>query len=492
MNIKLITVLSIAIAGFAALTTSYAAAKTTKPNIVFILADDLGWADVAYNGHPFNETPNIDKLIQAGMKFDRAYAGGPNCLPMRSCLISGMYTPRTQIWNPGGKSKGENKFMKFDVPSKGKKSRTIPSKIAMEPSVTSIAEVLKTAGYTTARFGKWHVGKDTQGFDISDPNGKGGKIGRKFYGNINVAEWLTDASVKFIEDNKEGPFFLYLSHWDVHAPIRARKDVVDKFQRKFDGQKEWTHDWNVPFAAMLEAADVSVGRVRAKLKELGLEENTLFIFSSDNGGPAGITISAPLKGAKGAFFEGGVRVPTAMVWPAVIKPKTVCDTPITSVDFMPTFAEMAGAKLPQNQPVDGKSFTGLLKGEDILKDRSIFWHFPLYLLGVDHGRVVPVFGTNELYWRATPSSMIMNGDWKLIHFFEDNSIQLYNVKKDIGEKYELSKSNPEMAKKLFEELKTWQKETKAVIPTVLNKSFDSSGDKSQKASKPKRKPNPKS
>tara|TARA_B110000879_G_scaffold157059_1_gene202855 strand:- start:467 stop:928 length:462 start_codon:yes stop_codon:yes gene_type:complete len=153
---------------------------------------------------------------------------------------------------------------------------------------------------------------------------------------------------------------------------------------------------------------------------------------------------------------------------------------------------MAGAKLPQNQPVDGKSFTGLLKGEDILKDRSIFWHFPLYLLGVDHGRVVPVFGTNELYWRATPSSMIMNGDWKLIHFFEDNSIQLYNVKKDIGEKYELSKSNPEMAKKLFEELKTWQKETKAVIPTVLNKSFDSSGDKSQKASKPKRKPNPKS
>jgi arylsulfatase A-like enzyme len=150
------------------------------------------------------------------------------------------------------------------------------------------------------------------------------------------------------------------------------------------------------------------------------------------------------------------------------------------VDFMPTFAEMAGAKLPQNQPVDGKSFTGLLKGENILKDRSIFWHFPLYLLGVEHGRVVPVFGTHELYWRATPSSMIMNGDWKLIHFFEDNSIQLYNVKEDIGEKNELSKSNPEMAKKLFEELKTWQKDTKAVIPAVLNESFDSSGGKSKK------------
>ena len=479
-------ILSIVMAGLASLATAIAAPDRAKPNIVFILADDLGWADVAYNGHPFNETPHIDKLTQEGMRFDRAYAGGPNCLPMRSCLISGMYTPRTQIWNPGGKSKGENNFMKFDVPSRGKKSTTIPSKIVLEPSVTSIAEVLKRAGYTTARFGKWHVGPDTQGFDISDPNGKGGKLGRKFYGNIDVAEWLTDASVKFIEDKQDAPFFLYLSHWDVHAPIRARKEVVQKFQKKFDGQKEWTHDWNVTFAAMIEAADVSVGRVRAKLKELGLEENTLFVFSSDNGGPAGITISDPLKGAKGALFEGGVRVPTAMVWPAVIKPGTVCDTPITSVDFMPTFAEMAGAKLPQNQPVDGKSFTGLLKGKEILEDRSIFWHFPLYLQGVDHGRVVPVFGTKDLYWRATPSSMIVKGDWKLIHFFEDDSIQLYNVKEDIGEKNDLSKSNPEMAKQLFEDLKTWQKETKAVIPTVLNESFDSSGDKIRKSSEPAR------
>ncbi|MFK7910500.1 MAG: sulfatase [Akkermansiaceae bacterium] len=441
----------------------------TKPDIVFIMADDLAWADVGFNNTKFYETPNIDKLCKSGMKYNRAYSGGPNCLPTRACLISGMYTPRTGIWTPGGKSKGKKAWMKLDVPVRGDSKPTTNTKL--EPSVTSIAEVLKSAGYTTARFGKWHVGPDTQGFDISDQNGKGDTSGKNYYGNIDVHEWLTDASCKFIKDNKDKPFFLYLCHWDVHTPIRARKNVVAKYDKKLKS-KEWDRQWSTTYAAMIEAVDKSVGRVTATLKEHGLEKNTLVIFTSDNGGHA-ITSNKPLKGQKGAFYEGGVRVPTCMAWPGVIAPGTENNTPITSVDFMPTFAELAVATLPTTQPVDGTSIVPLLKGKSI-PERSIFWHYPLYLHAYNiEGQVHPVAGTHKPYWRAVPSSMICRGSWKLMHLFEDNSIRLYNVEEDIGESKDLSKKHPDKAAALFTELKKWQADTKAFIPTKQNPKFDS-------------------
>jgi len=463
-----------------------AAEKTTnnkKPNIVFILADDLSWSDPAYNGNEFYQTPNIDKLATAGIKFNRGYAGGPNCLPMRACLISGMYTPRTKIWTPGGRSKGNTKYMKLDVKRAGSNG-SIPSLTTLDGSVISIAETVKKAGYTTARFGKWHVGPDTQGFDISDSNGKGGPPTKNYYGNVDVAEWLTDASVKFIKDHKKKPFFLYLSHWDVHTPIRARKNIVDKYNKKLKSKK-WSRPWNTTYAAMIEAVDTSVKRVRESLKENGLEDNTLFIFSSDNGGHAGATTNKPLKAAKGALYEGGVRVPMLMVWPDVIKAGRLSDTPITSVDFLPTFAELSGAPLPSSQPVDGQSFAGIFRGEDILKDRSIFWHYPLYLQGQGEGIVLPIHGTNKNYWRGVPSSMIVKGDWKLIHFFEDNSTELYNLKEDIGEQKDLSKINPDKTKELFSELQQWQKDTKADIPRALNESFDANAKSKSRRKKKK-------
>ena len=457
-----------------------------KPNIVFILADDLGWKDVGFNETEFYETPNLDRICATGMKFNRTYSGGPNCLPTRACLISGMYTPRTEIWTPGGASKGNTNFMKLKVPARGadKSWNTIPSKQELLPSVTSIAEVLKTAGYKIARYGKWHVGKDTQGFDISDPSGKGAPIGKKFYGNIDVHEWLTDASVKFIEENKDKPFFLYLAHWDVHTPIRARKDLVKKYDEKLSS-KEWGRKWNTTYAAMIHAVDLSVKRVHAKLEELGLAENTLFIFSSDNGGHGGVTTNAPLLGAKGAFSEGGVKVPTFMTWPKAVKAGSECDTPITSVDFMPTFAEMASATLPTSQPVDGKSILSLLKGEELAK-RSIFWHYPLYLSGHEISKVVPVFGTQQNYWRAVPSTMVVKGEWKLVHYFEDNSYKLYNVVKDISETEEVSSKFPEVVQELKAELLAWQQETKAVIPSTVNESFDPKAT-SEKGKKKKKK-----
>jgi arylsulfatase A-like enzyme len=458
-------------------------AKAEKPNIVFIMADDLGWSDVGFNGTKFYETPNLDRICKAGMKFNRAYSGGPNCLPTRACLISGMYTPRTQIWTPGGRSKGNSSFMKLLVPGAGKNAQAFPSKLELEPSVTSIAEVLKKAGYTTARFGKWHVGKDTQGFDISDPSGKGAEIGKKFYGNIDVHEWLTDASCKFIENNKDKPFFLYLAHWDVHTPIRAKKEVVEIYDKKLKS-KDWSREWNTTYAAMIHAVDKSVNRVYEKLEELNLTRKTLFIFTSDNGGHAAVTTSKPLRGAKGALYEGGVRMPTFMTWPSKIKAGSECNTPVTSVDFMPTFAELCSASLPADQTVDGTSIVPLLSGENI-NERAIFWHYPLYLQGVKEGQVVPVSGTDNFYWRATPSSMIVKGDWKLIHFFEDNSKKLYNVTKHISEEKDLAAQYPEIAAELTKELNAWQKETKAVIPAKTNPEFNPAA--KEKAGKKKKK-----
>lgn len=446
-------------------------ARAERPNIVFVLADDLAWADVGYNGNKFYETPNIDRLAAAGMIFNRGYSGGPNCLPTRACLISGMYSPRTQIWTPGGLSKGNEDLMRLDVPKRSQKNNPFPSELNLDPSVVSIAEVLKSVGYKTARFGKWHVGPDTQGFDISDPSGRGAEIGKKLYGNINVAEWLTDAGVKFIQDENEGPFFLYVAHWDVHSPIRARSDVKARFDKKL-AIGRWSRQWNTTYSAMIHAVDTSVGRLMNALEEQGIAENTLFVFSSDNGG-AGATTNKPLKGAKGALTEGGIRVAMAMRWPEVIQAGSQCETPVTSVDFLPTFADISEAKLPTQQPVDGVSVKQLMQGQSI-GERSIFWHYPLYLSGNGEGKVVPVFGTNVNYWRGVPASVIMKGDWKLIHYFEDDSVKLFDLKNDLAELKDLSTANSKKAAELRSELATWQAQTKAIIPTDLNPTFDSS------------------
>lgn len=450
------------------------ALHAAKPNIVFIMADDLGWADVGYNGAKFYETPHIDQLRASGMEFSSAYPGASNCMPSRSCIMSGMYIPRTQMWTPGGKAKGNHSAMKFLVPRIGdnKGSKEFPSKMALDPSVTSVAEVLKTAGYQTAHYGKWHLGPDGQGFDINDTNGLGAGLDKKFYGNIDVAENLTTAACKFIKDNKESPFFVYLCHWDVHTPIRARKDVTAKYQEKLKSDT-WDHAYNPTYAAMIEAVDTSVARIRKQLTDEGLAENTLLIFTSDNGGHSGVTWCEPLKGAKGAFFEGGIRVPACMSWPKTIEPGSTCDIPITGVDILPSFAELAGAKLPENQAADGISWAPLL-GNNTQKheERAIFWHYPLYLAGSNYNKVLPIHGTKTPYWRATPCSVIRKGDWKLLQFFEDDSVQLYNLKTDPGETSDLAMTNKDKANALLAELKQWQKDTNAIIPSTPNPQFD--------------------
>ena len=443
-----------------------------SPNLIFIMADDLGWADVGYNGASFYETPHIDALCASGMKFNSAYPGASNCMPSRACIVSGMYITRTQMWTPGGEAKGEPAYMKFLVPRKEDDAGDgiFPSKTSMEPSVTSIAEVLKPAGYRTARFGKWHLGPDTQGFDLSDPNGLGGPE-QNYYSDIDVEETLTDGVVGFIAENVGRPFFIYLNYWDVHTPLAARPEVIAKYEEKLAGAS-WDKPWNPTYAAMIEAVDTGVGRIREAVQAQGLAGKTLIVFTSDNGGPSGVTWNEPLKGAKGAFYEGGIRVATCMSWPGVIEAGSVCDTPITGVDYLPTFAQLAGANLPAHQPVDGQSIVPLILGRPALKNRSIFWHYPLYLAGGQYNTVVNIYGTDIPYWRATPCSVIRKGDWKLMQFFEDDSVKLFNLKEDLGEQNDRADSEPERAARLLEELRAWQMHTGAVIPSVLNPQFD--------------------
>ena len=451
-------------------------AAQSKPNIVFIMADDLAWSDVGYQGAEFYETPHIDSLAASGMTFDNGYPGAANCLPSRSCIMSGMYTTRTKMYQPGRVAKGSPEWMRLLVPNTndGNGDGTIQSTTSLDPSTFTLAKLLKGAGYKAVHLGKWHLGSSGLGFDINDLDGRGAglEMDSRLYGDKDVAEWITDAAIGHIEDGaangNQEPFFLYINHWDVHIPLNARTAVVEKYQQKLASQK-WSKNWNPVYAAMIEAVDTSVGRIQKSLHDTGLAENTLIIFTSDNGGHAGGTWNDPLRGSKGSFYEGGIRVPLIMSWAGKIEPGSLCQTPVTGVDYLPTFAELAGAELPSSQAVDGLSVVPLMKGNPIA-ERTIFWHYPLYL----HGRtqVKPIYGTDRMRWRTTPCSIVRKGDWKLMYFFETGTPELYNIKEDIGEQNDLAAQYPEKVDRMLRALQSWQAETNADIPTTLNPDFN--------------------
>jgi len=441
--------------------------------VILILADDLGWKDVGYAGAEFFETPNIDKLAAQGMKFDSAYSGRPNCSPTRGCLMSGTYTPRHHIYTPGGRSKGKTAYMRLLVPARGLKKKNLAAKAeaqfpvsnSLNPSYVCIPEVLKPAGYATTRLGKWHLGNDTQGFDVSSSDGKRGPNG-DCYGVVGVTKQLTDRALRFIETNRERPFFVYLSFWHVHAPHQAAPHAVAKYQSKLNNiPRERRRNFDPAYAAQVEAVDISVGRVMAKVDELGLGKNTLIIFTSDNGGTSRCSQLAPLRGEKGSLFEAGVRVPACMRWTGAIQPNSICHTPITSVDFLPTFASLASATLPTSQPADGVDLSPLLRGKPIA-ERSIFWHYPLYLEG--EGLTIHLPGGKTYSWRGVPAASLRRSDWKLIKFFEDDSVALYNLKDDPGEKKDLSQAMPAQAAALRKELEAWIANTQAPVPKQRN------------------------
>jgi arylsulfatase A-like enzyme len=425
-----------------------------KPNFVFILIDDLGWSDLGCMGSKYYETPNIDELAGQGVIFTSAYTNAPNCAPTRACLLSGQYTPRHGVYTVSSSERGKARLRKL-IP--------IRNKTKLDPKIITVAEALKRAGYVCGHFGKWHLGKGlkyapaSRGFDFEfrrdHKKGHFNSAGEYF------TDRATDKAIDFIGRHKDEPFFVYLSHHAVHTPIQAKKEIIEKYKKKrgSGGQNDPV------YAAMIDSVDESVGRVMGRLDELGLADNTLVFFFSDNGGVVGITSMEPLRGGKGMLYEGGVRVPLIVRWPGKVKPGSICDVSVMGIDFYPTMLELAGAPKPAEQVLDGESIVPLLTRSGKLRRKAVFWHFPAYL-EANYGWK----GT----WRTTPAGAVRRGNWKLIEYFEDGTLELYNLRADIGEQNDLAQRMPEKARQLHVLLRNWRKSVEAAVPTELNPGYN--------------------
>ncbi|HOC57970.1 MAG TPA: sulfatase [Verrucomicrobiota bacterium] len=439
-------------------------AADRPPNIVFILADDLGYTDIACYGSKYYETPNIDRMAASGIRFTSGYTCGPNCAPTRAALMSGQYAPRTGVYTVGS-------IERFDWRSRP--LRPVDNVTKLPLTKVTVAQSLKKAGYATGMFGKWHLGDDgphhpsQRGFDEAIVSA-GAHFNFVTHPPVEypkgtyLADFLTDKALDFIRRHKAGPFFLYLPHYAVHSPHDAKDNLTAKFKSK---PPVGGHN-NATYAAMIASVDESVGRVLALLDELKIAGNTLVIFSSDNGGvggyaregikaSGGITDNAPLRGGKGMLYEGGVRVPYVFRWPGKIPGGATCDQPINSVDLYPTLLEVAGAQPPPNYPLDGISYFKALTsaGKAPLGREAIFWHFPGYL------------GAGAGSWRTTPGGAIRSGEWKLQEYFEAGRIELYNLREDIGQTNNLAAKLPDKAKELHARLAAWREAIKAPMPT---------------------------
>ncbi len=454
------------------------AQELVHPNFVFILADDLGWADLGCYGNDYHETPNLDKLAKRGMRFTNAYAAAPLCSATRASILSGWAPARQHIHGvtPGGHSKKNGGFKRY--PSWRSEPvhsyppvwpLSVPKQLEQFPlERTTFAERLKERDYRTAFIGKWHLGPDLeqfphkQGFDHTFGVLEKGypptyhapyKNGFHDFKASSRDEYLTDRlsqeGAAFIENHKSSPFCLYLSHYSVHGPWQAKKEVEDHFKAK---KTERTKNNNPTYAAMLKSLDDSVGRLMRKVEELGLEKNTIFIFFSDNGAILNkngkrITSNLPLRGEKALLYEGGVRVPLIVSCPELFK-TGVCDEPIISNDFFPSFLDMAGLQVDPQNPVDGVSFKPLLCGETSLNREHLTWFMP-------H----PIKAGEGMPWSAS----IRQGDYKLILFFEGQR-RLYNLSQDIGESHDLASQMPELANRLEGKLMSDLKAQNAYLP----------------------------
>jgi len=455
----------------------FSCSKEKQPNFVFILVDDLGWADVKCNyTESFYDTPNIDKLASEGVRFTNAYAANPVCSPTRAALMTGKHPNRVEItdWIPG------------QNPQKRPLLGTVDrDELALEE--TTIAEKLKEQGYSTCFVGKWHLGDEgfypeDQGFDInigghhrgSPPGGyyapyKNSKLSDGPEGEF-LTDRLTDESIKFIIENKDNPFFLYLSYYTVHTPIQAAKKHIDKYTEKRDklALQEVPHNkegegWtklvqeNAAFASMVAAMDENVGRILQSLKEQGLDENTWVIFTSDNGGLSTLrrknapTSNGPLRAGKGWCYEGGIRVPLVISGPEIANAGRVVDLPAVSMDFFTTILNIAEI---EHQANDGNNLLPVLTSDEKMEREELFWHYPHY-----HGSA----------WK--PGSALRKGKWKLVVYYEDMRIELFNLEEDLGETTNLALENPEKVAELKKLLDEKLKESGAKFPKP-NPDFD--------------------
>lgn len=443
-----------------------------RPNVVFILVDDLGWMDLGCQGSLVYKTPNIDRLADSAMRFTDAYASCPVCSPTRASIMTGKAPTRLNItdWIPGSNPKNRKLLGPQDLH-------------ALPLSEVTLAETFKANGYKTFFAGKWHLGSEghfpeDQGFDInkgghhkgSPPGGyytpfKNPKLSDGPEGQY-LPDRLTDESIRFMEANKDRPFLVYLSFYTVHTPIQPCKRFIEENKQRiadteFSGpasveeRKGHTKQWqdNAGFASMVQAMDENVGRLLDKVNALGLKDNTVVVFTSDNGGLSTLgrrsapTSNLPLRAGKGWCYEGGIRTPLIISAPGVTRAKTLCEYPVTSMDYYPTLLQLTGIGLKPDQHVDGISLVPQLKGVKSRKPRALYWHYPHY-----HGST----------W--TPGAAVRFGDWKLIEFYEEDKVELYNLKDDLSETRDLAEVKPEVTKKLRGMLHDWQKRTGARMP----------------------------
>ncbi|MGM0474311.1 MAG: sulfatase [Bacteroidota bacterium] len=459
-----------------------------RPNIIFILVDDLGWKDLGCYGSSFYETPHIDRLAGESMRFTDAYAACPVCSPTRASIMTGKYPARTGItdWIPGRQAHAGPQPCDKLIPRE--------FDLDMDLEEVTLAEALKEAGYRTFFAGKWHLGEDSifwpehQGFDINKGGWSTGyPRGGYFspYENPRLAsgpegEHLTDRltgeSIRFMEEHMEEdggrPFFLYLSFYAVHTPLQGKPGLIRKYENKLEEAgldtvkmettgREWiryappggrfvvrTRQGHPVYAAMIETLDNNIGRLEAALEDMDLKQNTIILFMSDNGGLATAegspTSNLPLRAGKGWLYEGGIREPMLIRWPGSGSEGKVCEVPVTSTDFYPTILEMAGLEMRPDQHVDGISLAPLLRGEKIPGDRPLFWHYPHY--------------SNQ---GGKPGAAVRLGDYKLIEFFEDSTLELYDLSRDPGEHQNLAPEIPEKAEELQGLLHRWQEEVDA-------------------------------
>ena len=439
-----------------------------KPNIVYINIDDLGWTDLACYGSKYYETPNIDRLVSMGLKFTDAYASASNCAPSRAGLLTGQYSPRHGIYTVNSSERGNAKDRKL-IPT--------ANTVTLADSIFTIAEALKRAGYITASMGKWHLGDDpkTQGFDINIGGNHSGHPKTYFspYQNKNLTDGpigeyltdrLTDEAIGFLRNNKNRTFFLYMTYYTVHTPIEGKEELIRKYQKK---RASLQHK-NATYAAMIEAMDTNVGRLVDTLEELKLTDNTLIVFTSDNGGLFTVSEQFPLKYGKGAYYEGGTRVPLIVRWDGEIKANSVSDVPVINLDFYPTLLEISNASYKKGQIPDGVSLTPILFDLGTIKDRALYWHFPIYL---EAQNGYNEFTGRDPYFRTRPGSTMRYGKWKLHQYFEDGAVELYNLDTDLTEQNNLAEINPKKTSELLIMLDAWRSNTNAAIPDQLNPKY---------------------
>jgi len=467
---------------------SAAPAKAT-PNVLFIFLDDFGWKDTGYMGSDFYETPHLDALANGGMIFSDAYSCSANCAPARACLLSGQYTSRHKMYNVGTAPRGKAQHRRLEH---------IPGVDTLDPAIKTWAACVQDAGYKTATMGKWHLSKDPlpYGWDLNVGGGHSGSPPKGYFpphpnvpnvGGGDKTEYLTDRlsdeAVKWIGEMKDQPWFLYLTHFAVHTPIQAKKEDIKYFEQKKPGT---LHDHAV-MGAMIKSVDDGVGRILAKLDELKLRDNTAIFFFSDNGGYGPATSMAPLRGYKGTYYEGGIREPFFVNWPAVVKPGTHCADPIIGTDLYPTFCELTGATMPADQACDGLSIMPLLKsdGSASLERDAIYWHFPAYLQSYSRSNE-----QRDPLFRSRPVTAVRSGDWKLHYYFEDKGLELYDLKNDIGERSNLAEKHPEQAEALMSKIRAFWEDTGADLPLAPNPKFDTEAERAAmqkpKGSKKKR------